>query len=142
MKQDTALGAVSEATESSANRWFTAWAAADFSWDGLANVDWSAAFDRRAGFKRWKAPIDFPGDGQIVGEGQHAFRQATLQDYWRWSVGFEEILSESELDSLVLLSVEQLMEAGLLVEYDGKLWHVLHREALRFSNPLSDDFEG
>lgn len=142
MKQDTALMGVAEVTDRPANKWFTAWGAADFSWDGLAQVDWSAALDRRAGFKRWKAPVEFPGDGDVVGEGQHAFRQATLQDYWRWSFGFEEILSEEDRDTPVRLTDQQLIDAGLLVEFDGKLWHILHREALRFSNPLSDDSEG
>ena len=103
--------------------WLAMWEAADFSWDGLADAGWDLGFQASEAqrLKRWRAPADFPGRGQVHGEGEAAWKEATLQDYWRWSIGIEESAPH-------LLSNDELIAAKLLVRDEaGALWHVLHR---------------
>ncbi len=64
--------------------WVKRWEEAVFSWTGLAHANW----DVRSGgtpaqrLKRWRAPARFPGAGAVVvGEGEGAHKQASLQDY-------------------------------------------------------------
>ena len=67
--------------------WLNLWAAVDFSWEALADAGWERGF--RANYaqelKRWKAPVSLPVDRPIVGEGEAAYKQANLQDYWRFT---------------------------------------------------------
>lgn len=102
--------------------WRAMWDAADFSWDGLKDAGWELGSNSSAAqdLKRWRAPADFPGGGDIHGKGKTAWKKATLQDYWRWSIGIVE--GEPRL-----LTDDALIAAGLLVDIDGKRWHVLHR---------------
>jgi len=54
----------------------------------------------------------------VHGAGETAWKEATLQDYWRWTPlpdgGWRE---ESD---------ETLLDLGLLVQKNGALWHALH----------------
>jgi len=102
--------------------WLALWDAADFSWDGLADAGWDLGYraSEAQKLKRWRAPADLPGDGAVHGEGETAWKEATLQDYWRGSIGIKA-------GGPRLLSDEDLVAAGLLTKVDGTLWHVLHR---------------
>ena len=112
--------------------WEAMWHAFDFSWEGLADAAWSRGDEANAAqeIKRWRAPADFPGDGQIHNEGgETAWKEGSLQDYWRWSAGIVKgvpcLLSDAELEA-----------AGLLVRRDDVLWHVLHCPDVRVSVAL------
>lgn len=115
--------------------WTDMWSAVDFSWAGLTDGNWGAdephAWSFRANdahswqiFKRWHAPLDFPSSAPIRGTGGNAFREATLQDYWRW-VPNEGSNIRSWADGR-LASDEELEKIGLLVRRDGALWHAVH----------------
>mgnify|MGYP003109926026 CR=1 FL=1 len=104
--------------------WEAMWETCDFSWEGLADAGWERGdkANEAQKLKRWRAPANFPGGGTIHGEGEAAWKEATLQDYWRWSLGFE-----GDARGERLLSDRELEEAGLLVSgADGALWHRLH----------------
>ncbi|MEL6318369.1 MAG: hypothetical protein AAFR16_12115, partial [Pseudomonadota bacterium] len=114
--------------------WEAMWRAADFSWAGLADAGWERGTyeaNEAQRLKRWRAPADFPGDGRVHGEGDTAWRQSNLQEYWRWSRFAPGFAGEDRL-----LSDEELTRAGLLIEAEGVLWHVLHRPGLRASVAL------
>ncbi len=88
--------------------WEAKWRAQDFSWEGLAE-------------KEWHAPVDFPGEGAVVGDGDMAYRVSNLQEYWRWSIGY---LEGSEKGCL--LTDDQLIELGMLVRINNRIWHILY----------------
>jgi len=111
--------------------WIAYWEACDFSWAGLADAGWDRAGTephnkgapgRGANFaqtlKQWRAPADFPGGGKVHGAGETAWKEATLQDYWRWTP-----LPEGGWRKT---SDKTLVDLGLLVEKNGVLWHALH----------------
>lgn len=104
--------------------WEAMWEVFDFSWEGLADAGWERGDEANEAqtLKRWRAPFNFPGVGTIRGEGQTTWREATLQDYWRWSLGFEgDATGQSRLTDY------ELEVAGLLLRKDdGTLWHRLH----------------
>ena len=103
--------------------WEAMWAVADFSWDGLVDAGWALGHSASEAqkLKRWRTPAEFPGEGKVNGEGETAWKESTLQDYWRWSIGIAD--GEPRL-----LSDQKLEEADLLVRDEaGTLWHVLHR---------------
>ena len=100
--------------------WEAMWEAFDFSWEGLADAGWDRGDDANQTqfLKRWQAPAGFPGQGDIIGEGDTAYRQSNLQEYWRWSVGLEGeewLLTDPELESL-----------GVFRAYQGKRYHIVH----------------
>ncbi|MDJ0921571.1 MAG: pentapeptide repeat-containing protein [Henriciella sp.] len=129
--------------DSPAERWLAQWRDLDFSWDGLARAEWSIGLDAGAELKRWRAPLDFPGNGKLVGSGDQAYIQASLQDYWRWSVGLTRLGDHTDLSAQpILMTDEQMIEAGLLVEWDGRLWHILHRPETTLTTALSEDRSG
>lgn len=107
--------------------WEDAWAAMDFSWDGLKDAGW----ERESGnfsqyYKRWRAPIacapdDFKNRKAIHGTNEFSWQEASLQDCWRWSRGIPGFEHENRL-----LSDEELEEAGFLVEWQDKKYHLLH----------------
>jgi hypothetical protein len=100
--------------------WEAAWVAIDFSWDGLADAGWDRGEDANAAqkLKRWRAPADFPNGGTLHDEGDSAWREATLQDYWRWSpTNNGKILNDN------LIKAKHL----LVRDSKGRLWHALHR---------------
>ncbi|UUX51777.1 pentapeptide repeat-containing protein [Nisaea acidiphila] len=104
--------------------WEAMWEAADFSWEGLADAGWGRKDGPNAAqvLKRWRAPADFPGGGETHGEGEIAWKEATLQDYWRWSLGYE-----GDERGTRRLSDNELRIADLLLKApDGTLWHRLH----------------
>jgi hypothetical protein len=82
--------------------WEALWEACDFSWEGLkdAGWEWGTEASSAQNLKRW----DDRGT------------QRTLQDYWRWLSLPGEPASDAELKA-----------QGLLVEREGRWWHVLHR---------------
>ncbi|MEO9969091.1 MAG: pentapeptide repeat-containing protein [Hyphomonadaceae bacterium] len=90
--------------------WEAEWEAKDFSWEGLKKHS-------------WRAPVDFPGAGDVKGDGEMAYRKSNLQEYWRWSLGVPDVDDQN-----CLLSDKEMMSAGLLVDVDGALWHILHRK--------------
>lgn len=103
--------------------WEAMWQTFDFSWGGLADAGWergTGANDAQK-LKRWRAPADFPGGGAVQGEGATVWKQANLQDYWRWSIGITEEAWPGRL-----LSDEELRAQGLLREVDGRLFHLIH----------------
>ena len=142
MNQETAISGFPDQEDRSSERWFAMWRSNDFSWEGLAETNWEFGTDPRSVMKRWRAPVDYPGDGEVIGDGQHAYKQASLQDYWRWSFGFEALLPDGAEETPVRLTDDQLIAAGLLVEYEGALWHILHRPAASFVDALSDESKG
>ncbi|MEL6830207.1 MAG: pentapeptide repeat-containing protein, partial [Pseudomonadota bacterium] len=142
MNQETAVQGFSEGEDRASERWFATWRSKDFSWDGLADASWEFGPDSEAVSKQWRAPVDFPGDGDVIGDGQHAYRQANLQDYWRWSFGFESLLSDDAEEAPIRFTDDQLIAAGLLVEYEGRFWHILHRPTASFVDALSDETKG
>lgn len=116
--------------------WEEEWEAMDFSWEGLADAGWGLG--NRASeaqkLKRWRAPVDFPGGGAVQGEGDSARKEATQQDFWRWSIGI------TDDDPTRLLSDEELLEKGLLErDKHGKLWHAIHRTEANVSPALLQD---
>lgn len=86
--------------------WEDLWEACDFSWQGLADIGTNRPEGTPLNFsqsiKRWN-------DGRTL---------RSLQEYWRmslWSGGkFQRTLTDDEM-----------LSTGLLVEYQGKLWHSL-----------------
>ncbi|MEM7662765.1 MAG: pentapeptide repeat-containing protein [Pseudomonadota bacterium] len=103
--------------------WETMWTAVDFSWSGVAGGYWDKDFQNIAEeLKRWHPPTTFPN--LSLHKKSEAAKQieATLQDYWRWSMGLPGHEKEGKL-----LSDDELIELGLLVEYESKLWHIIHR---------------
>ena len=114
--------------------WEAMWTAADFSWDGLADAGWElgSRASQAQKLKRWRAPADFPGRGKVSGEGETAWKEATLQDYWRWSIG---IVGGKPR----LLTDRDLITKGLLVSFNGGLWHILHRpKAEAYDGPAGE----
>ncbi|MEM8636302.1 MAG: pentapeptide repeat-containing protein, partial [Pseudomonadota bacterium] len=103
--------------------WEAMWIAADFSWAGLADAGWERGdkANRAQELKRWRAPTNFPWGGAVHGEGETAWKKATLQDYWRWSLGLGDHAGKGRL-----LSDADLIDRGLLKEVDGKLFHLIH----------------
>ncbi len=108
--------------------WLALWEACDFSWESLADAGWDlestssfwkmnvpgggANFAQK--LKQWCAPLDFPGEGKA----HNTWKEATLQDYWRYDPlpnGGWRKNTDAEL-----------IARGLLIEKDGKLWHALH----------------
>lgn len=107
--------------------WRTEWRNRDFSWEALGSADWSMGAQSIENPKCWRAPLDFPGNGKLVGSGDDAYIQASAQDYWRWSWGLDAVGDVKGLaDHPILLTDQDLIQAGLLVEWDQKLWHILH----------------
>lgn len=103
--------------------WEAKWEAVDFSWEGLADAGWE--LDDQASeaqkLKRWRAPAHYPGGGAVRVVGADTWREASLQDYWRWSIGI------TDDNPSRLLSDEELLQKGLIErDTNGKLWHVLH----------------
>ena len=88
--------------------WEAEWAANDFSWEGLKN-------------HKWRAPAVFRVSGELSGEGDSEYKESTLQDYWRWSLGVPGYENTERL-----LTDEELLAADLLQEVDGQLWHIIH----------------
>ena len=118
--------------------WLELWEACDFSWDGLADAGWERGDDAifAQHLKRWRAPADFPGPGKLHGTGETAWKEASLQDYWRWSIGapgWEHVPAEDYR----LLTDEELKQAGLLVERDGVWFHALHVPDVTVSMPVT-----
>ncbi|MCW3848096.1 pentapeptide repeat-containing protein [Sphingomonas sp. LB-2] len=111
--------------------WETLWATCDFSWAGLADAGWERGDEANEAqkLKRWLAPADFPGEGRVHGEGELAWREATLQDYWRW-VPLRRSASKPSTTlgrwAGKLLSDAELIKLGALTEIDGSLWHSIH----------------
>jgi len=117
--------------------WEAMWIAADFSWAGLADAGWDRG-DRAnlaQKLKRWRAPADFPGGGALQGEGEAAWKPASLQDYWRFAVwraggGADRAAYDpARID-------EAMAAAGLLVPVDGRLFFALHVPGMRLSVAL------
>ncbi len=107
--------------------WRTDWRNSDFSWDALADADWSMGSQSVENPKCWRAPLDFPGHGKLVGSGDNAYIQASLQDYLRWSWGLGAVGEVTGLaEQPILLTDQDLIDAGLLTEWDNRLWHILH----------------
>lgn len=111
--------------------WEAMWAAADFSWDGLADAGWEREYGANPAqvLKRWRAPVEFPC-GELAEDLDAAFREATLQDYWRW-VPNPDWTEDQSWAGGRLASDDDLKALGLLVEVDGRLWHALHRPEAR-----------
>ena len=67
--------------------WLNLWEAVDFSWEALADAGWERGDDANYAqeLKRWRAPVSLPGDRPVIGEGEGAYQQASLQDYWRYT---------------------------------------------------------
>jgi hypothetical protein len=87
--------------------WLELWHARDFTWQGRSE---KAALQT----EMVEVPASFPDGREAEGE----FKTVSLQDYWRWSVGFS---GEERL-----LTDEEMAEAGLLVEVDGETYHLIH----------------
>jgi hypothetical protein len=117
--------------------WQALWEACDFSWEGLADAAWERGdkANNAQEAKRWRAPADFPLEVALEGAGEEAFKPASLRDYWRW-VPAEGWSEDKGWTGGRLASDEELKALGLLVETDGRLWHVLHRPEARASVAL------
>ena len=137
--------------------WEAMWAAADFSWAGLANAGWDRADDveddeddtedaevtgkanAAQTLKRWRAPIAFPGGGAVVGEGETAYKQATLQDYWRfifWLAAGGEASGPWDPAAID----DTMATCGLLqTRPDGRIFHALHCSDMQLSLALETD---
>ena len=109
--------------EEMAGLWQAAWRACDFSWEGLADAGWTRGESAHAAqkWKRWKAPIEFPGGGGLETTDGRAWRQASLQDYWRWSIGITQDPWPGRL-----LTDDELMALGLLRDTEAGRFHLLH----------------
>ena len=122
---------LSEIGESALRSWLKGWYSQDFSWESLKRVE-------------WRAPSrDNPNETETL----------SLQDYWRFpsiaearrlldltKEGVMEVnlpperrpqrsLNDSQWGAAVRslrLSDDELMALGLLLEYEGRLWHVAH----------------
>ena len=117
--------------------WWPMWLAADFSWEGLADAAWDETVPTEAQkLKRWRAPVSLPLVTSVVGEGETAYKQATLQDFWRWSPGVVDPGTGVGRSSR-LLTDKELVDLGLLIEVDGVLWHALHCLEVVASPPSS-----
>ncbi len=104
--------------------WEAAWTALDFSWEGLADAGWERGEEANEAqrLKRWRAPADLPGDGNLHGEGAIAWRESTLQEYLRWSPAKTgELLTNSQLRASHLL----------IPDGENRLWHAVHTPELR-----------
>jgi hypothetical protein len=117
--------------------WKRMWDVVDFSWQALEDAGWQRANDANDAqkLKRWKAPPNFPNGGVVLGEGDRAYIQATLMDYWRWFPN-EDWTADQGFAGGRLLSDTELIKHGLLVEPRGRLFHAIHghnevREPLR-----------
>jgi hypothetical protein len=108
--------------------WEKLWTAVDFSWTGLADAGWERGdnANRAQKLKRWRAPPDFPGGGLVQGEGDAAWRPASLQDYWRW-IPTEGWTKAQGWGAGRLATDKELKALGLLVEADSAWWFALHR---------------
>ena len=121
--------------------WEAMWATADFSWAGLANAGWDRADEANSAqhLKRWRAPIAFPGGGAVVGEGETAYKQATLQDYWRfifWSAAGGEASGPWDPAAID----DAMATRGLLqTRPDGRIFHALHCSDVQLSVALDTD---
>jgi hypothetical protein len=117
--------------------WQALWEACDFSWEGLADAAWERGdkANNAQEAKRWRAPADFPLEVALEGAGEEAFKPASLRDYWRW-VPAEGWSEDKGWTGGRLASDEELKALGLVVETDGRLWHVLHRPEARASVAL------
>ncbi|GER03403.1 hypothetical protein JCM17846_10850 [Iodidimonas nitroreducens] len=103
-------------------QWEADWEAMDFSWEGLADAGWHLGdlASEAQKLKRWMAPAGFPGEGNVHKISYGDWKEATIQDYWRWSIGIAD--GEERL-----LSDDALLARGLLkTGADGKLWHIIH----------------
>ncbi|MFN3806009.1 pentapeptide repeat-containing protein [Asticcacaulis sp.] len=111
--------------------WTKLWGEFDFSWAGLAAAAWSEIDDVTDKFqvKRWRAPSEFPGTKEVLGEGPSAWRASTLQEYWRWipKDGIEVGPDISWKDGR-LASDQELLAAGALINHEGRLWHLAFLE--------------
>ena len=124
--------------------WEAMWAAADFSWDGLADAGWERG--RRANpaqiLKRWRASADFPGVGTVVGAGERAYKEATLQDYWRfvfWSAEAGEAFGPWDPAAIDdAMAVNGLLQALP----DGRVFHALHCQDAQLSVALDTEGAG
>lgn len=103
--------------------WEILWKTCDFSWEGLSDAGWSRLDDANFSqkLKRWRAPIDFPGSGAVHHVADKSWKEASLQDYWRWSRS-----RDGTIDANALASDAELQSAGLLREFEGKSYHVAH----------------
>ena len=112
--------------------WEAMWRAIDFSWDGLADAGWELGDDASQAqrLKRWRAPLSFPGGGRVHGAGESAWKEASLQDYWRWSLGAPGFEGAGP-DAHRLLEDQELRAAGLFVQRDGRWFHAVHCAGLR-----------
>jgi len=129
--------------ENLAEEWLADWRNLDFSWDGLARAEWASGPGATDNLKCWRAPLSFPGNGKLVGQGDRAYIQATLQDYWRWSYGLDRFGEFENLDDQsILLSDDDLLEAGLLTEWNGSLWHIAHRPETDLKNAIPQHEQG
>lgn len=115
--------------------WEDMWGTFDFSWNGLSDAGWNREVrpNHAEELKRWRAPHDFPGLGKEQGAGKALWKEATLQDYWRWSIGITDDPYPGRL-----LSDDELLARGLLVEQDGKLYHQLHLPGSDVAIPPDD----
>ena len=129
--------------ENLAEEWLAEWRNLDFSWDGLARAEWAIGPRDTDNPKCWRAPLNFPGNGKLVGQGDKAYIQASLQDYWRWSYGLTSFGQFENLgDQTILLSDEDLLDAGLLTEWNGSLWHIAHRPETDLKNSIPQHEQG
>ncbi|MFQ3595409.1 MAG: hypothetical protein SNJ63_04800 [Sphingomonadaceae bacterium] len=102
--------------------WEALWEACDFSWKGLADCGTDRGGDANL--------------AQRLKQWDWRPRSTSVQDYWR--LGPAES-SEGAL-GYPLLSDGQLLEMGLLVTVNGRLWHVAHRpetEVTHMDHPLA-----
>lgn len=107
----------------------------DFSWAGLADARWDLQASNAWAigptttlieeFKRWRAPMDFPLEAPTHSEDERPWKEATLQDYWRWVPG-EDFDQAPGWARGRLATDEELKARGVLVEHQGKWWHVAH----------------
>ncbi len=133
---------ITAALDDPAEKWLARWRRLDFSWAGLAEANWNAGTGEDA-VKCWRAPVEFPADLPILQDGDTAYKQASLQDYWRWSFGFEGLIPNLDLNAPPRqLSDEELIAAGLLVRWDNQLWHILHRPETNLEWALAQETTG
>jgi|GEM_PF-5227524 len=116
--------------------WHALWEAFDFSWSGLADAGWERGAKANAAqkLKRWRAPADFPVEGRVYGKGTTASKQATLQDYWRWSIGVTDDPAPGRL-----LSDAELFEHHLLLKTHQSVYHALHCQDVRLDAVIADN---
>ncbi len=136
MANDSQSNDIESRKQAALAKWEAEWEAMDFSWDGLADAGWDLGDEasKPQKLKRWRAPAHFPGDGQVHDRGKYSWKEATLQDYWRWSIG---IIDDQPTR---LLSDDELIEKGLLErDEDDKLQHAIHRAQASVSPALLQD---